>query len=687
MNKHFILTTVFFTLASTAGATSPGHICTFRNNHAEEITEVINPDHLSKDISPRDDFFGYVNANWLANNPIPDSKGGWGAFNELDENSLQTLHKVLQSMSDNKLMPVQGSNRQILNDYYASGMDSIMANNQGIKPVQHLLTGVALMNDKLTLTQLMADFGLKGIKQPLDFYAYGDQKDATKNIFYINQSGLGLPDRDYYFRTDERSQQIREAYKKYIVDLLIISGKSEGEATKMAKQIYGLEEKLAGAMLTLVERRDPYTTYNKVSAKELKSLAPNIDWGLFFNTIGIPVQQEVVVESPHFLKVLDSLVRKAPLEQWKSYNYFHVMNTNAGYLGDALANLRFDFYGKQLSGRLVPEERWKRIIRSTDELLGDLLGQEYVKAAFTPQAKAKVLEMVNNLSTALKERITALSWMSEETKIQALEKLAAIDVKIGYPDKWKSYEGLQIKKQPFAINRMSANVYELKRNLSRLGKPVDRTEWLITPQTVNAYYNASLNEIVFPAAILQPPFFSEKADEASNYGGIGMIIGHELTHGFDDEGCQYDAKGNLNNWWQSEDADRYKAMAQKFVDQYNGYSPIEGVNINGELTLGENIADLGGLVIAYEGFKKAAPNATNMDGFSPDERFFISFAQAWRGHLRTETQRTYLYTDPHSPEFFRVKGALTNFAPFYDTYHLQPGDNMYTPVESRSEMW
>jgi putative endopeptidase len=660
--------------------------CSFRQSAVESDGAFIDVSALSKEVSPQDNFFDYVNAKWLAENPIPDSKGGWGAFHELDEKSLHTTHEIMRSYALMKNIPAMGSNQQLLADYYRSGMDSVSANRLGIQPIRPILQGVAGLKDKDAFTHLIAQFAMKGIKQPLDFYVYSDQKEVNTNVLYINAGGLGLPDRDYYFRTDDRSKQLQEAYKTYITNIFQLSGESAKSAKKKAAEVYALEEKLADATFTLVQRRDPYLTYNKVSRDELRKLAPQLNWDQYFAALGI-YPEFVILESPDYVKALNEQVKSASLAQWQAYFTFHTLNSTASVLSDEFVNLHFDFHGKTVRGRLAMEERWKRITRSADAMLGELLGQEYVKTAFSPTAKKKALQLVENLRSALSDRIDALDWMGAETKAKALEKLQAINVKIGYPDKWKSYKGLEIKDQAFVLNRMAANTYEVKRNLGHLGKPVDKSEWLMNPQTVNAYYNPLYNEIVFPAAILQPPFFNEHADDACNYGGIGMVIGHELTHGFDDQGRQYDAEGNLNDWWTAEDAEKFEQKAARFIEQYNKYMPLDSVFINGELTQGENIADLGGVIIAWEGFKKANPNAPAIDGLSADERFFINFTQIWRGHTRTESLRTHLYTAPHSPEKYRVLGSLTNFQPFYDTYHVQPHHGMYTPVEERSDMW
>lgn len=683
--KTLYLSIVALTAGIFQANAHPPHsgFCTFRSSE-QVVDNVIRVVDLSTDISPQDDFFAYVNASWLRDNPIPDSKSGWGAFYELDESSLHAIHDILSS--NTHLNAKAGSNAQILGDYYRTGMDSVAANRNGVNPIRPILNGVLSINDKALYSHLMAQFFLRGIRQPLDMFVFSDEKDVNTNVLYISSGGLGLPDRDYYFRSDERSLQIIAAYKTYIARLFELSGDSPKSALKKADAVYALEEKLAGAIYTLVQRRNPYLTYNNTTLPELKSIAPHLEWDQFFSTLGIS-PDKVILDNPGFIKALDQLVKDQPLSQWAAYFSFHVLNSTANVLSDDFVNLHFDFHGKTLRGRLAMEERWKRVTRSSDIMLGDMLGQEYVKQHFSPTAKKKALNLVETLRDALADRIQALDWMGSDTKAEALKKLAAITVKIGYPDKWKSYKGLEVRDQPFVLNRMAANAFEVKRNFSKLGQAVDRSEWLMNPQTVNAYYNPLYNEIVFPAAILQPPFFSEHADDACNYGGIGMVIGHELTHGFDDQGRQYDADGNLRDWWTEEDALRFRDKADRFVAQYNKYEPIEGVNINGELTQGENIADLGGLIIAYEGFKKVAPNAPDIDGLSADERFFINFAQIWRGHMRTESLRNLLYTDPHSPEKYRVLGSLTNFQPFYDTYEVKPGNGMYTPEEERSGMW
>jgi putative endopeptidase len=643
---------------------------------------------LDSTINPTDDFFDYVNSKWIKKNPIPASKSSWGMFSFLNESSMKVLKEIQEKASkDGNAKP--GSNTQIIGDFFASGMDSTGIDKAGIEPLQPFIEEINGLNTPEAIATYYGKMSKSGGGTPIGFFVEQDFKNTSQYMSYVYQSGLGLPDRDYYFRTDEKSTANREAYKGYIKQIFMLSGSDEPTAVNQAAHVFDIELQLAKASMTLVEQRDPYATYHKMGLADLKKLAGNFNWDVYFAELGATKIDSMVVGMPGFIKTWNGMLKKVDGAQWKDYYKFHLINNYATELSTALDQAHFDFYDKKLRGVEAQEPRWKRITELSDYLLRDALGQEYVKVAFNENSKKKALELVENLRNALSDRIKGLSWMGDSTKQKAQEKLGKIMVKIGYPDNWRSYDGIGIKKQHYVLNVMAASSYDFKRMLGKLGKPIDRTEWGMGPQTVNAYYNPLLNEIVFPAAILQPPFFDAEADDAVNYGGIGMVIGHELTHGFDDEGRQFDANGNLNNWWTKTDEENFKKQSKKFVDLYNSYVPVDDVHINGELTLGENIADLGGMIITYTAFKKATANKKdeNIDGLSADKRFFINFAQIWRTHYRQDALLQRLYTDPHSPPKYRVIGVLSNFPEFYKTFGVTEKSKMYIPENLRCTMW
>ncbi|MCX7743763.1 MAG: M13 family metallopeptidase [Flavobacteriales bacterium] len=659
-----------------------------KQNSAEIKNQAIDLSMLDSSINPADDFFDYVNSKWIKANPIPASKSAWGAFYELDEKSLAVLKEIQEKAAADQSAK-EGSNTRYIGDFYRSAMDSVGIDKAGLEPLLQFLTELDTLSHPAAVAKLYGEYTRLGITSPIAFYVEQDFKNTTRYISYIYQSGLGLPDRDYYFRTDESSKKYRDEYLKYMQRIFELAGYDTKQAEAKAKSVFGLETVLAKASMTLVEQRDPYKTYNLMKIEELRKSTPNFNWDEYFRDLGIVPPSEIVIGQPDFLKAWNVLLKSTKMDVWRDYFRFHVINSYAEQLSANFEKAHFEFYDKVLNGKQEMEPRWKKVTDLAGYLLRDILGQEYVKVAFDENAKKEALELVENLRSALSERIDKLTWMGDSTKMKAKEKLNKMIVKIGYPDKWRTYEGLQVKAQHYALNVMAGIEYEFKRNLSKLGKEIDRTEWGMGPQTVNAYYNPLLNEIVFPAAILQPPFFDPKADKAVNYGGIGMVIGHELTHGFDDQGRQFDANGNLSNWWTADDEKRFKELATRFVKQYSAYVPVKDIHINGELTLGENIADLGGMIIAYTAFKKATSGKKDdpIDGLTPDQRFFINFAQIWRTHYREEAAIQRLYTDPHSPPKYRVIGTLTNMPEFYTAFNVKEGNKMYTPDSLRCMMW
>ncbi len=664
-----------------------------KNSTSSATTDIaIQKTDFSKNIKPTDDFYDHINKKWMDANPIPADKSDFGMFDVLDEESRNVVKKILENAANLKIYSPKGSNQQILGDFYRSAMDTSNINQIGVQPLQTWLQEIEHAKDKTTLSKLLARLQMRNVNTPVGYYVDVDAKNTTRYIMYIGQGGLGLPDKDFYFRTDEKSKKILEAYKAYIQNIVHLSGldKTTNAAT-LSNYIFEIEQQLAAASLSRVELRDPEKNYNLFTIEKLKENYKNIDWSIFFGEMKA-YPKEIVVGQPTFIQKYDSLLQVIPHEKWVAYYQFQMVNGLARYLNKELADARFDFYGKTLRGAQTMEPRWKQVTRVAEENLRDLIGQEYVKTKFSPNAKKRALEMVENIRTSLKERIEGLTWMSAETKVKALEKLSKIDVKIGYTDKWWTYENTDVSNQPYVLNVLNCMYAENLRILEKLNKDkIDRTEWHMGPQTVNAYYNPLINEIVFPAAILQPPFFYENADDAVNYGGIGMVIGHEITHGFDDQGSQFDAEGNLKNWWTEEDKKNYEAMTKKFVEEYNQFKPFEGdsLHVNGELTLGENIADLGGMIISYNALQKALEhnNPGKIDGLTPAQRYFINYAIIWRNNYRPEALRMQILSNEHSPAKYRVNGVLKNLPIFYDAFNVKPSDNMFTKEADRAVMW
>lgn len=684
-----LILSVSFTAQSAAPTTAKPAPA---KNNPKAVKEVaIRKSDFSTTIQPGKDFYDHVNDKWSKANPIPSDKSRYGMFDVLDEQSRIVVKKILENAANQKIKAPKGSNLQILGDFYRNAMDTVTINKVGVEPLKPWFTEIENAATPSELSKILSRLGMRNINSPLGYSVEVDAKNTTRYITYIGQGGLGLPDRDFYFRKDEKSLKNLEAYREYIKTLFQLAGLDKTVSAKeQMENVLEMETLLAGASLSRVELRDPEKNYNLYTIDKLKEDYKHIDWDAFFTEMKVS-PHEIVVGQPGFFVSLDSMFANVPHDKWVSYIQFQLLNSTAKYLNDAIVNARFDFYGKALSGIKTLEPRWKRVARVSEDNLRDLIGQEYVKTNFSPYAKKRSLDLVDNIKASLKERISNLSWMGAETKAKALEKLAKIDVKIGYPDKWWTYENTDVSNQPFVLNVLNCAYAENLRVLARLKKDkIDRTEWGMGPQTVNAYYNPLINEIVFPAAILQPPFFYAKGDDAVNYGGIGMVIGHEITHGFDDEGSQFDAEGNLKNWWTEEDKKSYQALTDKFVKQYNSYLifPGDSLHINGELTLGENIADLGGMIISLNALKKATGTKnTLISGLTPEQRFFINYAIIWRENMRPESMRMQTLSDPHSLPKYRVNGVLSNLPDFHKAFNVKPGDGMYINEADRAKMW
>ncbi|HTN44733.1 MAG TPA: M13 family metallopeptidase [Flavipsychrobacter sp.] len=683
--KHVILmsaaTTVTFTACKESGKTGAA-------NEIAETRALLDPANMDTTIKPGDNFFMYANGTWLKNNPIPGSETRWGSFNELQENNYKALHELLDAAAADKNAKA-GSPAQKVGDFYRSGMDSAAIDKAGITPLQDYFKQVDALADPKSLIDFIAKGYTQGNGQLFGFYVGPDDKNVTKMVSQFVQGGLGMPDRDYYFGKDERTAKIREAYKAYQVKMIELMGMDAAAAQKDAAEIYKLEESLAGASMTRVEMRDPYKLYNKLSTTQLNALTPNIDWKALFTNLKIAQEDTCIVGMPKFFQEISKQLKATPLDVWKKYLKFHTFNDAAPFLAANIDNTHFDFYGKTVRGQQEQKPRWKRVLNVVDGSLGELLGQMYVDKNFKPEAKQRMMELVNNLQQTYAERIKRLDWMSDVTKQKALAKLNTFMKKIGYPDKWKNYDALTVGGDNYFKNAEAAAAFEYSYMTSKLGKPVDKAEWQMTPPTVNAYYNPAFNEIVFPAGILQYPFFDANADDAVNYGGIGAVIGHEMTHGFDDQGRQYDADGNLKDWWTPEDAKKFDEKAGVVVKQFDGYTVLDSTHVNGKLTLGENLADLGGLAIAYEAFKKTKQGQGDLkiDGFTPDQRFFLSWAQVWRASTRPEEMASRIMTDPHSPNEWRCNGPLSNMEEFYKAFGVKEGDKMYRPINERAKVW
>ncbi len=647
----------------------------------------INLQNIDYGVRPQDYFYTHVNGTWLKNTDIPADKSSWGAFNELAEKSLNELHSIVEAASLKKDIPA-GSVQQKIIDLYASYMDEAALEQLGITPLLAEFKRIDAVNHKKQLATLIAHLSMINVSVPLELGIGQDSKDSTKVVAGLDQGGLGLPDRDYYLKNDEKLKDTRVKYLSYIEKMLTLSG--DTSAKPHASQILALETHIAKIQWTKVANRDPVKTYNPMQLHQLKALAPHVDWNRYMVDAELENKTPyLVIGQPSFLKGMSRLIEKTPLDVWKVYFKWHVLNGFAASLSKPYVDERFAFYGTALRGVPTNETRWKRAIKTVEGSLGEGLGQLYVEQHFPAENKTHMLKLVNNLITAYHQSVRTLDWMSASSKAEVHKKLDKLAVKIGYPNKWRDYSALEIKKDDLIGNAMRTSRFEYQRYVKKLGKPVDREEWGMTPQTVNAYYNPSMNEIVFPAGILQPPFFNANADDGVNYGGIGAVIGHEISHGFDDQGSQFDEVGNLRNWWTTEDHKNFAVKTKALVAQYSAYSPVKGYNVNGELTLGENIADNSGLAIAYKAYQlslKGQP-APILDGMTGDQRFYSGWAQVWRNKAREAQQIVQLKTGPHSPAEYRGNGALANQPPFYDAFDVKEGDLMYVAPDQRVIMW
>ena len=653
----------------------------------------VNLSYIDTTLSPGEDFFKYVNGGWLKQTEIPGDQGTWGSFNELAENTRKDVLAVLQQAADSEAYP-EGSDQRKAADFYAIGMDSALAEQVGLQPLAPFFEQIEAIKTKEDLQAYFVRQQLSGGDAFFTLFIDSDLKKSDEVALFLAGSGLGLPEREYYLKDDPKSKEIRQRYLEHVARMLEITGLENSQAIIYAQGILKLETSLASATMTKEDRRDPDKTYNKKSINELRTLLPSFSWKNYLEVLNVKNVDTLIVVDTDFLPAVEKIISSKDMEITKAYLRWHLINGAAPYLNYDVVKADFDFYSNYLQGVEQMRPRWKRVLSTTDHYLGEAIGQLYVDKHFPPEAKKKALEMVENIKLAFADRVQSLAWMSDSTKKKALDKLSTFTVKIGYPDEWKDYVAFVVEKNPetasFINNVMKGEQFRFKRELNKLGKPVNRKEWFMTPQTVNAYYNPSFNEIVFPAAILQPPFYDYRADEALNYGGIGAVIGHEISHGFDDQGSKFDGQGNRNDWWTAEDLEKFTQRGKALADQFSQYEPLEGVFVQGDFTLGENIGDLGGVSVAYDGLQRYLKEhgpIGRIDGFTPEQRFFLSWGTIWRVKYRDETLRTRVKNDPHSPGMYRANGPLTNMTEFYSAFDVKEGDKMYRSEAERVKIW
>jgi len=630
---------------------------------------------IDSSASPCGDFFQYTAGNWIKNNPIPDTENRWGRFDGLAEENKKRIKGILEEVSAKT--GAKGSDEQLIGDLFFSGMDSLGVENAGTTVIDPYMKKIDEVTTMSQLVTLMAEYGYFNVSAPFGIGVQADLKNSSVNALYIDQSGLGMPDRDYYLKTDSVSTKIQNKYREHLAKIFVLYGMEEAAATAQAKRIYNVEAKLAAQHKSRVEQRDIPASYNPMSLAELKALAPNIDFDAYFKVYNLDFET-IIVGGPKYMKALNTLMKEVSLEDWKAYFKWHTLDAAVLFMPHAYGAQNFDFFNKTLGGTKKMQPRWKRVQASLGGL-SEQLGHLYVNKYFPEESKKKVEQMVEDLRSAYRERITGLTWMSDTTKQKAMEKLEAFTYKIGYPNKWKDYSDLNITRESYLQNMINISTYLSNENLAKLHEPVDRSEWGMGAHIVNAYYNPLNNEVVFPAGILQPPFFDAEADDALNYGAIGGVIGHEFSHGFDDQGANFGPDGNMVNWWTSGDKARFDALTTRLAEQYNAYEVIPGVHVNGNLTLGENIADLGGITLAYYAYKihmKDLPAGEVLDGFTPEQRIFLGWAQVWQNHATDEYLRNQVTTDPHSPAHFRVIGPMSNLVEYSEAWGCKEGDPM-----------
>jgi putative endopeptidase len=655
------------------------------NNPDPHEKRFVDVSGIDSSIKPGDNFFRYVNGRWYDTVKIADDQSGVGSYSFLNIPQKQLLQNILDSVS--KTQPAAGSIDQKVGDFYASGMDTATINRRGYEPIQPILARIDAISDVPSLIKFVATELKTGNQSFIGFGISPDNKNSGINIAHVYQAGIGLPDRDYYFKTDPPTLGIQQAYKKYINTLFQLTGSDPAAATQQADAVYGIEKQIATSHKTNIELRDVNANYNKTAVAAIGKKQSDVGWETLLADLDAKTDS-IDMAQPAYYDQLNALLKSVPLNEWKIYLKAGTLENYAAELSKPFVDASFEFT-KVLSGQAVQKSRRQIMTEKVDGFLGQALGQLYVKRYFNEDAKKRVLALVNNLQKSFENRISHLDWMSDSTKLKAKEKLYTITKKIGYPDKWRDYDKVQIERAKYFENLLSLNRNDYQFQLAKLNKPVDRTEWGVTPSTVTAYYNPAFNEIVFPAGILQFPYFDFSADDAINYGGIGMVIGHEMTHAFDDQGAQFDKDGNVKNWWTKEDYEKFRAKTKRVIDLYGSFTVLDTVHIKGALTVGENAADNGGIAMAYDAFKmtRQGQDSTKIDGFTPDQRFFLSIARIWRVKTRDAFLRTYVNTNPHSPAMWRVNGPLMSSEPFYKAFNIQPGDKNYKPEDERIKIW
>ncbi|HEV8630703.1 MAG TPA: M13 family metallopeptidase [Thermoanaerobaculia bacterium] len=643
--------------------------------------------NLDTSVSPCTDFYQYANGGWMSRNPIPADQSSWSIGAEMRERNYLVLRKILEEAVAANAAP--GTNKRKVADFWQTAMDTAKLEKEGAAPLAAGLARIDKLASAADIGAFMRQLTLRGSSTAFGFGVQQDLKQSDRYLIYVTQDGLGLPDRDYYTRTDDESAKLREKYVAHVAAMLQLLGDKPEAAQGAARDILALETRLANASLTNVELRDPSSFYNPKSPAEADALTPHFSWSALFKEAGIGEVQTFSYAHPKFFAEMDAALADVQLPIWKAYLRWQLVHEAAPYLSDAFVEKNFDFYGRTLQGALELRPRWKRVIDQTSGSLGEALGEVYVERAFPPATKQRADEMIRNLSAAIGGRVAKLDWMGDDTRKQALAKLATYDYKIGYPSKWRDYSALQIARASYLANVMQAATFEVRRNLNKLGKPIDRTEWGMAPQTINAYYNPLKNEIVFPAAIMQPPLFEGTADDAINYGAMGAIIGHEFMHGFDDQGSRFDAQGNMKSWWTDEDRKHFEERTGKLVTEYGNFVAIDDLHVNGKLTLGENIGDFSGVTMSYHALENAlaGKERKSIDGFTPEQRFFLAWAQGWRRNARPEAVKLQVNTDPHSPSKFRVNGPLANMPEFAAAFACKAGDPMVLPADQRAVIW
>lgn len=658
----------------------------FGNAISQTLTPGINLSSIDSSVSPRNDIYKFANGKWLSTQKIPASDGSWGSFNEINERNVANLKALMAGLAkDTKA--VAGSNNQKLRDFYLTAMDSAKADREGIKPISDDLAAIDAIKTKEDLLKTTALLNKKNVGGMIGFYIYSDFKNSNANTCYLAQTGMGLPDKDFYF--EPQYESVKKEYVEHIVRMFDCLSISVESGKNKAEIIIKIETELAKNSQNAVEQRDPQKQYNPFTKEELMKLTPNINWDIYFAAVGINTPDNIVLNQPKFYEGLNTIINSVSIADWKVFLKWNLIQTAAPYLSSKFANESFKFNGTVLAGKKEMKPRYKRVQGSTDEALGEALGKLYVERYFDDKSKKRVNEMVDNLIAAYRVRIESRDWMSKETKAQAQLKLDKVIKKLGFPDKWIDYSALTITKDSYWKNVSAAREFQYKRMLDKIGKPVDRMEWGMTPPTVNAYYNPTSNEIAFPAGIMQVPFFDVNADDAFNYGVMGSIIGHELTHGFDDQGSQFDADGNLKMWWTESDYKNFTDKTKLIIEQFDAFVAIDTLHVNGELTQGENIADLGGLTMAYYAYQKSLNGRKSpmMAGFTGEQRFFLAWVQGWKTLMRDASLKQMIATNPHSPGNFRAVGPLSNMQEFYDAFGVKEGDGMYRPAAKRVNIW